>query len=75
MNQTFAKTGKQIIKELLSQCTEEQQMFFKRMYGPKNLNSSINEVVDNMDDSKIDWAISQCERTVEKNTRNKDEHE
>lgn len=67
MNKTFATSGRNILKELLSKCTEGQQLMFKRMYSNKNLELSINESVDNMDDDKIDWAITQCERTVEKN--------
>ena len=69
MNKTFANSGKQIIKDLLVQCTEGQQHLFKRMYSPNNLELSINDAVDQMDENKIDWAITQCERTVEKNNK------
>lgn len=41
MNKTFANSGKQIIKDLLSQCTEGQQHLFKRMYSSNNLELSI----------------------------------
>lgn len=68
-NETLIKAGKDILKGLLVQCTEGQQMMFKRMYSHKNLNLPINEAVDKMDPDKIDWAISQCERTVEKNKK------
>ncbi len=67
MNKTLAESGRKILKELLSQCTEGQQMMFKRFYSHKNLELTINEAVDQMDETKIDHAISQCERTVEKN--------
>ena len=75
MNKTFSNTGKQILKDLLAQCTEPQQDMFKLMYGRDGGKRSvedakamdINNCVDLMDDAKIDWAISQCERTVEKN--------
>lgn len=70
-NETLITAGKNILKKLLSECTEEQQLMFKRMYSNNNLQLPINEVVDGMDTSKIDWAISQCERTVEKNRINK----
>lgn len=56
-----------MLKDLLAQCTEKQQMLFKRMYSHENLELPINEVVDQMPDDKIDWAVTQCERTVEKN--------
>ena len=67
MNLTFAITGKEMLKELLAQCTEQQQVMFKRMYSHNNLDLPINEVVEKMKDEKIDWAITQCERTVENN--------
>ena len=68
MNQTLKKAAIDILKNLLSQCTEGQQLMFKRMYCHK-LEMPINDAVDQMDESKIDWAISQCERSVEKNRR------
>ena len=67
MNPTLAKLGKDMLKNLLNDCTEPQQMMFKRMYCHKNLDASIEEAVDQMDESKIDHAITQCERTVAKN--------
>ncbi len=67
MNQTLAKSGKEILKGLLAQCTEPQQLMFKRMYCHKNLELPINDAVDQMADDKISNAITQCERTVEKN--------
>ena len=67
MNELLAESGRTILKDLLSKCTESQQFMFKRMYSPNNLNLPIDEVVDNMDVEKIDNAISQCQRTVEKN--------
>jgi hypothetical protein len=69
MNETLKNAGKEILKYLLAQCTECQQMMFKRMYSHKNLELPINDVVDQISDDKIDWAISQCERTVEKNSK------
>lgn len=51
----------QILKELYHQCTSLQQRLFDRMYG---------DSIDKMPDSKIDWAIQQCENTIKKNTKN-----
>lgn len=75
MNKTLSNTGKQILKELLSQCNPSQQNLFKLMYardgGRRSVEDAeamdINDVVDLMEDKRIDWAITQCERTVEKN--------
>jgi hypothetical protein len=66
-NETLIRISKEYLKELLMKCTEGQQLMFKRMYCSKKLDLSINEAVDQMDDNKIDWAVSQTERTVEKN--------
>lgn len=68
MNESLSKMGRDYLKELLSQCTDPQQLMFKRMYAHKYQEKPINECVDLMDDEKIDWAISQCERAVEKNS-------
>ena len=67
MNETLKATAKQILKDLLSECTEGQQTMFKRMYCDKNLDLPINDAVEQMADDKIDWAITQCERSVQKN--------
>jgi len=66
-NETIKKIAKDLLKELLAKCTEGQQLLFKKMYSHGNLDLPINDVVDQMDDDKIDWAMSQVERTVEKN--------
>lgn len=66
MNQTIVNKTKELLKELLDSCTTSQQDFFKRMYS-KDLSLDIKTVVDNMDESKIDHALTQVERTVEKN--------
>ena len=46
------------LKSLLSQCTEEQQAFFLRLYP---------DGVDRMPVDKIPRAIEQCEATIKKN--------
>lgn len=53
--------------ELLNQCTPEQQLFFKRMYSHKDLEKPIEQVVKELPDEKYDWAVCQCETTVNKN--------
>lgn len=66
-NKTIINFTKERLKNLLTECTESQQLFFKRMYSNGNLNLSIYEVVDQMDDHRLEWALSQVERTIEKN--------
>jgi hypothetical protein len=67
MNATLSTQARNYLKVLIARCTEPQQLLFKRMYSHKNLDLPINEVIDNMPDEKLDWAVSQCERTVNKN--------
>jgi len=67
MNEFLINAGKVELKELLSQCTEGQQYMFKRMYAFGKLDLSIDDVVDKMDEHKIDWALQQCQKTVDKN--------
>jgi hypothetical protein len=57
---------REIMKDLLHQCSEGEQMIFKRMYSHKNLELDIDTVVDNLPPSKFDIAMAQCERTVAK---------
>ena len=45
------------LKDLLKQCTEPQIQLFNRMYRS----------VDTISEDKIDWAIQQCERTIQSN--------
>jgi hypothetical protein len=67
MNKTLRLAAENILKNLLLECTEDQKTIFKRMYCHKNLELPINDGVDQISDDKIDWAITQCERSVVKN--------
>lgn len=61
---------KQIIKNLLTKCTPDQQEMFKRMYG--SIKEELHNVVDSIKpDISLDFVIRQCERTVQKNWDNK----
>jgi hypothetical protein len=62
------------LKQLLGSLPVNNVEIFKRMYSPNNLNKDINIVVDEMPDSKIDWAISQCETTVKKVAERRENH-
>lgn len=68
-NRILIKISKDILKTLLSRCTESERMVFNRMYSSDNLGATIDDVVDNIDPHKIDWAISQCENTLKKGNR------
>jgi len=66
MNKTLEEFTRKELKKLLLQCTEPQQHIFKRMYSHKNLELPIEEVVDNMESDKLDWALTQVENTITK---------
>ena len=64
MNKTIENMIRTKLKELVVQCTEEQQLLFKRMYSHDDLELPIEQVVDNMYDVQLDTAFSQVERTL-----------
>ncbi len=65
MNYRLAKAGREIIKELLQECIEKEQLMFKYMYGKGDSTSDINIIVDKMDEDNIDWGITQCEQYID----------
>lgn len=70
MNDTLKVMAKDYLKGLLAECTAAEQLMFKRMYCHQNLDATIDQAVDQMDDSKLDRAITQTEATIEKKTTN-----
>lgn len=78
INQRLRDFMKSDLKDMLSKCTPGEQHRFKQMYSHKNLDIDINTVVDNFVDGnemstsdlmwKINNAMNQCERTIQKKT-------
>ena len=66
MNKTINNFAKTQLKELLKKCSEPQILMFKRMYCHKNLEATIEEAVDQMDEEKVENAMNQVERTLSK---------
>lgn len=66
-NKTLIKYARTLLKELLAQCSEPQQLMFKRMYNNKNLEAPVDEAVDQMEVDKLDFAVTQVENQIEKN--------
>ena len=50
----------------LQKCTEGQVRLFKQMYSFKNMETDIETVVTNMPEEKLDWALQQVNRTLDK---------
>lgn len=67
LNEKHIQQKRDILLELLNQCTPEQQNIFKRMYSHKDLQKSNEEIVAQLPVEKLDWAITQCEMTLRKN--------
>ena len=72
------------LKHGLEQCTQDERVIFVRMYGPHEAMKNdkfmfdvemlakyqINDVVDKMPDAKLDWAVQQVERSIQKRRNN-----
>ena len=67
MNNTLQEFAKNQLKNGLLKCSEKQQLLFKRMYSHNNLDKSIDEVINDMPEDKLDWAMQQVEKTLLKN--------
>lgn len=68
MNKQLQKFARDTIKKGLGQCGVEQQTLFKQMYAHdlNPLETFIDDIVDNMDESKLDWAMQQVQATLGK---------
>lgn len=54
-----------IIKDSLGDCTDGEQLIFKKMYSSDVLGLPIAEVVDRMPKKKLEWAMQQVHQTLE----------
>ncbi len=70
MHKTLEKFARNSLKEGIEKCTDAQQHMFKRMYAHGNLDMDINDVVDSMEEDKLECAIDQVERTLAKKGNN-----
>jgi hypothetical protein len=66
MNESLQRFARDTILNGLRQLPEGHQMVFKRMYSHKNLELSIEDVVEKMDESKLDWAMQQVDNSLKK---------
>lgn len=66
MNEELSTVARNYLKENLEHCTEGEIHVFKMMYSPVNPELSIDKVVDQMPDEKLDWAMSQVKNTMKK---------
>ncbi len=66
MNDKLQQFARNELKTGLAMLPENQQFFFKRMYSHKNLAADINDVVDSMPEEKLDLAMQQVQRSIDK---------
>jgi hypothetical protein len=66
MNEQLKNFAKTQLKDGLKQLPDNMQTIFKRIYSPDNLELSIDEVVNNIPQEKLDWAMRQVENSLQK---------
>ena len=65
----WEKFARAWLRDALKQCSDGEHLLFKKMYAKGRLHASIDEVVDDMDEDKLDTAVDQVERTLEKHEK------
>jgi len=66
MNSQLQKYARNELKAGLAKLPENHRMLFTRMYSHKNLGADINDIIDAMPEDKLDWAMQQVQRSMEK---------
>jgi hypothetical protein len=66
MNTQLQQFARNFLKENLNKLPEGNQLIFKRMYSHKKLDACINDVVDNMKEETLDWAMTQVQNSIDK---------
>jgi len=61
------EAARRALREMLAQCTGDQQLVFKHMYAAGNLEKSLYDVVSAMSFDKLDSAMAQVGNIIEKN--------
>ena len=67
MNDTLQEYAREQIKAGLAKCTEGQRETFMRIYAGGRKDVRVEAVVEAMPASKLDWALTQVQRTLENN--------
>lgn len=66
MNSQLAAYAREKIKEGLGDLSEGHRMVFKRLYSHNNIEMPINDVIKNMPDEKLNWALTQVQNSLNK---------
>ncbi len=70
MNEDLQNYARSEIKQALAECTEEQRKQFKQIYAYYNVDLSISDVVNDIQDDKLECALDLCERNLLNNKLN-----
>lgn len=66
MNNKLQEAAREELKKGLAQCTERECLMFKRMHGHGDLEASISDIVDAMDEDRLDGVMIQVQRTLDR---------
>ena len=66
MNDQLQQFARNQIITGLAKLPESHCLLFKRMYSFQDLEKNIDAVVDEMDEEKLDWALTQVENSLAK---------
>lgn len=72
MNDRLQAHARNLFKIDLLKYHKDQQHKFKLMYAKSancDLEATVETIIDNMPEDKLDWAMSQVENTLRKNKR------
>ncbi len=64
MNQEMVEFARTKLKERLRLLGEHEQMTFRRMYSHLDLEKPLDQVVDDMPEERLDWAMTQVSNTL-----------
>ena len=64
MNEQLAQFARQTLKDGLQLCTSQQNHMFKLMYANRQPELTIDQIVDNMEEDKLDWAMQQVQNSI-----------
>lgn len=68
-SEILIKVGKEVLRSLLTLCDYKEMRMIKLMYLPSNLDGSIDDIVNNIHRSRLEYAIRQCEGMLKKGER------
>lgn len=66
MNEKMMAFARNELEEGLAQLPDSWSTMFKRMYSPDNLGANMTDVIDSVPADKLDWAMQQVQRSLDK---------